>query len=134
MFFRAGLQKALTSSGLNHHLAIWTAAFIFSAVHFQFFGFVPRLLLGALFGYLYCYTGSIWIAATAHALNNSLVVLSAWLTARGVVDVRFDEIGTGGEYGWLFALASAVLTTGFIIYLWNIFFRRPQQACASVKA
>ncbi len=134
MFFRAGLQKALTSSGVNHHLAIWTAAFIFSAVHFQFFGFVPRLLLGGLFGYLYCYTGSIWIAATAHALNNSLVVLSAWLTARGAVNVRFDEIGTGGEYGWLFALVSAVLTTGFIIYLWKIFFRRPQQTGASAKA
>lgn len=134
MFFRAGLQKAFTSGGLNHHLAIWTAAFIFSAVHFQFFGFIPRLLLGALFGYLYSYTGSIWIAATAHAVNNSLVVLSAWLSARGMVDVRFDEIGTGGGYGWLFALASVALTTGFIIYFWKIFFRRPQNVCASMKS
>ncbi|MDE5813952.1 MAG: CPBP family intramembrane metalloprotease, partial [Muribaculaceae bacterium] len=52
-FFRGGLQRILTYCKVNHHVAIWTTAIVFSALHFQFFGFVPRVLLGALFGYLY---------------------------------------------------------------------------------
>lgn len=117
-FFRAGLQKAFTSSGINPHVSIWTVAVIFSAIHFQFFGFVPRVLLGAFFGYLYWYTGSLWIPAAAHALNNSLAVISSWLVARGwIADDAGDFLiqGTQGVVLGIFSLAA----TAIIIFKWG---------------
>ncbi len=116
-FFRAGLQKAFTSAGVNPHIAVWGAAFIFSAVHFQFFGFIPRLLLGAMFGYLYYYSGSLWTAAFVHALNNSIVVVCSWLSARGAGAVNPEQIGVSSTgISWLFVL-SCLATTLFIILL-----------------
>lgn len=56
LFFRGGLQRLLVSGRINPHIAIWLTAFIFSAIHLQFFGFFPRLLLGAFFGYLLYWT------------------------------------------------------------------------------
>ena len=116
MFFRAGIQRALSSSGMNPHLAVWTAALIFSAVHFQFFGFFPRLLLGAFFGYLYLRSGSLWVAAAAHALNNSIVVVSSWLEARGAASFNPEEVGVAEQGFPFWALASAVVTA-LTVYL-----------------
>lgn len=115
-FFRGGIQKALCSSGMNHHLAIWITAFVFSAIHLQFFGFFPRLLLGALFGYMYWSSRSLWVSASAHALNNSIVVVFAWLEARGVVNMDFNSIGASSLWT---VIGSLCLTVGFIILFWN---------------
>lgn len=115
-FFRAGIQKALTSGGMNHHLAIWITAFVFSAIHLQFFGFFPRLILGALFGYLYWDSKSLWVPATAHALNNASVVVTTWLSARGIVDADFGSVGVGSL--WTIA-GSVCVTAGFTILFWN---------------
>lgn len=122
-FFRGGLQKAMMSSGVNVHVAVWIAALVFSAVHFQFFGFVPRLLLGACFGYLYSYTRSLWVPAFAHALNNSSVVVTAWLAGRGLLDIEIDKIGTeGGEAVWIVA-GSVIMTAAFLLLWGRKFFR-----------
>ena len=75
-FFRGALQRLLSTAGRNIHVAVWLTAFIFSAVHMQFYGFVPRMLLGAMFGYMAVWSGSLWIAVIAHATNNSLVVIA----------------------------------------------------------
>lgn len=120
LFFRAGLQRLLGEK-LPRHASIWIAAFIFSLMHFQFFGFVPRLLLGAYFGYLYVWTGSIWTAIFAHALNNSLVVVVAWLQARGFAVTDIESIGLDGDgISWI-AAASLAVTVLFIYYR-KIFF------------
>ena len=113
LFFRAGLQNAFIKSGLNVHVSVWTAAFIFSAIHFQFFGFLPRMIMGAAFGYLFFYSGSIWVPAFAHTFNNSAVVVSAWLLARGHTAIVIDEIGVGS--GWLTILLSLLATAIFLI-------------------
>lgn len=115
-FFRGGIQRVLTVSGLNRHIAVWTAAALFSAIHFQFYGFVPRMVLGALCGYLYLCSGSLWVAAFAHALNNSAVVWAAWLGARGDAPNWLERIGTGPGGEWI-ATASAVMTAGIILIL-----------------
>lgn len=52
LFFRGILQTVLGEK-LNRHLAVWITAFIFSAIHLQFYGFLPRFLLGAALGYLF---------------------------------------------------------------------------------
>lgn len=79
LLFRGCFQRLLTTGGVNKHVAVWTVAFVFSAFHFQIFGFVPRMLLGAYFGYLLIWTRSIWAPMLAHTLNNSIYVVAAWL-------------------------------------------------------
>ncbi len=70
LVFRGMLQPELFRYSGNHHVAIWVSAIIFSAFHMQFFGFVPRVLLGALFGYLYVWSGNLLIPMIAHFVNN----------------------------------------------------------------
>lgn len=74
IFFRGTLQRLLATSGLSTHVAVWATAFIFSAIHFQFFGFFPRLLLGAFFGYIVVWSGNLWLGVIAHFFNNFLAV------------------------------------------------------------
>lgn len=75
LLFRGLIQKLILRWTQQPHTAIWVTAFIFSAIHLQFFGFVPRLLLGALLGYLFFYSGSLWVCIVAHVFNNALTVL-----------------------------------------------------------
>lgn len=78
ILFRGCYLRLLTTGGPKLHRYVWVAAFIFSALHFQLFGFVPRMLLGAYFGYLLVWTGSIWVPVFAHVLNNTMYVITAW--------------------------------------------------------
>lgn len=81
LFFRGAFQGLLMSTRINRHLAVWIVAVVFSIFHFQAYGFVPRILLGAYFGYLVLWTGSIWIPILIHALNNAMALMSQWLSA-----------------------------------------------------
>jgi hypothetical protein len=94
----------------NAHAAIWVTAFIFSAMHMEFFGFVPRLLLGALLGYLVRWSGSLWLPILAHALNNSLVVICLWIEQLTGNPIAIGKIGEGVTTGdWLAAVVSLVV-------------------------
>lgn len=73
--FRGSLQRILEKWTPNHHIIIWTAAFLFSAFHMQFFGFIPRMLLGAYFGYLLYWGKNIWIPVFAHFTNNAVAII-----------------------------------------------------------
>jgi membrane protease YdiL (CAAX protease family) len=79
LIFRACLQKIFGRWTGNYHLAIWITAILFSAIHFQFYGFLPRMLLGALFGYLLVWSGSLWLPILAHFLNNGIAVVTAYV-------------------------------------------------------
>ena len=63
------------------HAAIWVTAFIFSAIHVQFYGFVPRMLMGAMFGYVLAWTGSLWVPIVMHFVNNGVAVVSYQISA-----------------------------------------------------
>lgn len=116
IFFRGGMLRLLKNDG-NSHLAIWTVAIAFSAMHMQFFGFVPRVLLGVWFGYLVVWTRSLWVPIIAHALNNSIVVVASYLANTGIIDAgKFDHIGVPQDGTFpLMALTSAVATIAIII-------------------
>ncbi|MDE7345706.1 MAG: CPBP family intramembrane metalloprotease [Muribaculaceae bacterium] len=118
-FFRGALQRGLVWCGVNPHTAIWTSAIIFSAVHFQFFGFVPRMLLGAFFGYLYWWGRNIWVNSFAHALNNSLVIISTWCINKGFLSEEFDMLGVSDGGFPTAAVGSAIAVTGIICYLYH---------------
>lgn len=75
LLFRGVLQKIFIRWTGNIHLGIWITALVFSAVHIQFFGFFPRTLIGALLGYLFVWTGSLWVPVLVHTANNLLAVV-----------------------------------------------------------
>lgn len=117
-FFRVGIQGTLVQTGIGRHASVWIAAFIFSALHMQFYGFIPRLLLGALFGYFYLWSGSVWLSAFTHALNNSIVVIFTWLEIRGNLVSSPDSFGviTGGfPYPALISMICLIAALYFLV-------------------
>jgi membrane protease YdiL (CAAX protease family) len=111
LFFRGILQK-IFSEWRNAVLAIWLAAFIFSAIHLQFYGFFPRMLLGAFFGYLLFWSGNLWLPILAHTINNGIAVLFYYLKFNGVQMPDLDIIGTGNT---LYLSALSFVVTVFCI-------------------
>jgi uncharacterized protein len=88
--FRGTLQNILLKSTNNHHIAIWISAIVFSAIHFQFYGFFPRMLLGAMFGYLYYWSQNIWVAAFAHFVNNGFTLLMVYLFQQKITKTNIE--------------------------------------------
>ncbi|MCM1027999.1 MAG: CPBP family intramembrane metalloprotease [Pseudoflavonifractor sp.] len=107
MLFRGCLQR-LFGPMVNRHAAIWVTATVFSLAHMDPTGFIPRLLLGAFFGYAMNWSGSIWSAVMLHALNNSLAITAMWLSMRG--DTMGDVIETMGTGMPLLAGGSAIVS------------------------
>lgn len=92
--FRGCLQGILMRWFRNPHAAIWITAVVFSAIHLQFYGFLPRMLLGALFGYLLLWGKNIWLPVLAHFINNATAVISAFYLqrqGRSLDDMNFGE-------------------------------------------
>ncbi len=88
--FRGTLCRTLGRFGLGHHAVIWLSAIMFSAFHLQFYGFIPRLLLGAYFGYLLYWGRNIWLPVLAHFTNNAVALLGM-----SVPSLRNNEFLTG---------------------------------------
>ena len=78
MLFRGILQQIFSKLLRSNHAGIWITAIFFSAVHLQFFGFIPRLILGLCFGYLFFWTGNLWIPIVAHFINNLVPVVMSY--------------------------------------------------------
>jgi uncharacterized protein len=75
LLFRGILQRLFNEIFRSGNAAVWFTAFLFSAVHLQFYGFLPRFLLGLVLGYLFLFSGSVWLPAAVHFVNNALGVL-----------------------------------------------------------
>ena len=88
--FRGLVQPKLQKLVGNPHVAIWIAALLFSTIHFQFYGFFPRLLLGALFGYLFYWSGNLWYAIFAHFVNNGFTLVMLYLYQQEVTDIDME--------------------------------------------
>jgi len=80
LLFRGYLQQRMTHWLGKPHVAIIITAILFSAIHMQFQGFLPRFALGLLLGYLFYWSGSLWLPIIAHLLNNAMAVTFAYPT------------------------------------------------------
>lgn len=91
VLFRGVLQRKFIVWTGSLHVGIWLAAALFSAIHLQFYGFIPRMLLGALFGYLYVWSGNLWVPILAHFVNNGFSVLMIFLYQRRLTTIDVDS-------------------------------------------
>ncbi|WP_192347716.1 CPBP family intramembrane glutamic endopeptidase [Algoriphagus sp. Y33] len=94
MFFRGLIQPKMHQYTGNAHVGIWLTAFIFSAIHAQFYGFLPRLFLGGMFGYLYYYSGSLTYPILAHIVNNTFTILMVYASNQGMIDFDMESTDT----------------------------------------
>ncbi len=115
VLFRGGLQRILATRPMNIHIAIWISAFIFSAIHFQFFGFFPRLIIGAFLGYLAYWSGSLWIAVIAHAVNNSTVIIAHAIN--NTYGYNLDSLGVVDDGSLPVVATISLIITIVLIYL-----------------
>lgn len=91
VLFRGLLQNFIRKTTSNAHLGIWISATLFSAIHLQFYGFFPRMILGALFGYLYVWSGRLSTAIWAHFFHNGLALTFAYLAGMSASDLEDME-------------------------------------------
>ena len=82
LLFRGALQKLLIDWFKTPHIAILVTSIIFSLVHFSFYGFLPRMMLGMVLGYLYFYGKSIWLNILMHFINNGVAITAMFLAIR----------------------------------------------------
>jgi len=116
LLFRGLLQTQLSFAIKNIHIVIWLTAFIFSAIHMQFFGLIPRILLGGLFGYIYYWSGSLKYSMIAHAFNNGFQVVVTYILSTSETDYSLEEQTSFPIYATFMSL---LFTIAIMIYLKN---------------
>ncbi|RZK82223.1 MAG: CPBP family intramembrane metalloprotease [Pedobacter sp.] len=126
LMFRGGVQRTIDRIFKNTHVAIWVSAFIFSAIHVQFYGFLPRLLLGAGFGYLYFWSGSLWYSMLAHFINNGYAVCVAYYMQQN--NMPLDEVDNTAYFAWYGYIISFIL-----VILTFLYFKKQTSKTKNIK-
>ena len=119
LIFRGIIQRQLGKWFGNIDVAVLVSAIIFSAIHMQFYGFLPRVFLGIVLGYMFVWTGSLWLPILAHFTNNALAAVVAWLHASGYIEQDFQSFGNLSSQPWqlFFVSLMALIVLWFLRYL-----------------
>jgi len=126
LFFRGTIQGVFKQK-THIVFSIWMTAAIFSAIHMQFYGFFPRLLLGAFFGYLLFWSENLWLPVVGHFVNNGVAILFYYLKCNGYRVPDIDSIGTGNSM-WIGLLSLCLGVFGFFFLRSTIFIRNTPKA------
>ena len=116
--FRGTLQQILAQGKLKGqiHIAIWATAFIFSAIHMQFYGFIPRMLMGAMFGYIFVWTGTLWVPVLMHFTNNGLAVMAYYLIGENEESKNIADTFGAGDTWWVGVISIVITSLGLLIF------------------
>ncbi len=109
LLFRGIFQPLFAGLTRNMHVGILIASLLFSFFHFEFYGFLPRLLLGMLFGYLFVWTASLWIPILAHFVNNAIIVAYYFFLQPGTGSAKLDEWGTQAGLSFWLSMGGGIL-------------------------
>ena len=132
LFFRGTFQRILGSTHISRNGAVIITAIVFSFMHFQFYGFVPRLLLGLFFGYILVWSDCLWYAIIAHAANNTMAVTVNWMNNRDLATMNLDTLGqsgNSGEYDFIIITTSVIITSLSIIILHRLLNNQSKKSC-----
>jgi len=115
-FFRGCLQQIMRKITGSGHAAVWITAIIFSIIHFQFYGFIPRVILGALLGYLFLWSSRLWVPVIVHMLHNAIVAIISYVyhDVPEAQQIEFFSL----ERNWILILFS-ILSTGLLLYFFK---------------
>jgi membrane protease YdiL (CAAX protease family) len=113
--FRGCIQTIFFKWTKNKHAAVWITAALFSAFHMEFFGFLPRMMLGVLFGYFVLWSGSIWTAVWAHFINNGTAVVVSYLFQNKMIKINPEDQHIFNWTSYLFSLIIVL----FLLYLYH---------------
>ena len=122
--FRGVIQQGLIKGVRNPHVGIFLASGIFSFIHLQFYGFFPRMFLGLLLGYLFYYSGSLWVPILMHFVNNGSAVVIAYLEHKGLIETSAEEFGATDN---VFLIIGSFVITIAIILIIRYNYGRKQQ-------
>jgi uncharacterized protein len=109
LLFRGVIQRIFTNWSRNYHWGIWISALLFSALHMQFYGFVPRVFLGVLFGYLLVWSGSMWLPIIAHFINNGVAIVAIYLIDKELLNPEIEEIGSTSDSFYMAVISLALI-------------------------
>jgi len=116
LLFRGVIQKELFLRYGKIHLSILITAFLFSALHLQFLGFIPRFIVGGLLGYLFYWSGSIWLPIIAHFTNNAGAVLLSYLISQDSISRESESLGTNeGQFSILLIALLGIFTMLYLL-------------------
>ena len=115
-FFRGVMQQLLVKLFKNNHVGVWMTAFIFSLMHLQFYGFLPRVILGVLLGYLFVYSKNLWIPIIIHFLNNALVVTFNFFLKENTTYQYIENPPITATF-----LIAGLLSLGLSVYLFRLY-------------
>jgi len=116
--FRGTIQPFLSKWFNNKHVAIIVTAFIFSAIHFQFYGFIPRFLLGIYLGYLLIWGKSLWLPIIAHFMHNAVSLIFDYGAQRRGIDLEAVDPGQIAEFYPVVLFSAFCVGLGWY-YLWK---------------
>ncbi|OFY55384.1 MAG: hypothetical protein A2Y87_12645 [Bacteroidetes bacterium RBG_13_46_8] len=116
LLFRGVFQRLFAEWTHSIHWGIFFSALIFSFFHFEFYGFLPRFLLGAFFGYLFAWTSSIWIPILAHFANNFIILGYSFWRQPATGPSPVEELGTHAELSLWISLSAGILLSALLFY------------------
>ncbi len=114
LFFRGVIQRLFIKLFKNPWAGILVTAFIFSAIHLQFYGFIPRFILGILLGLIYWYSGSLWPAIIAHFAYDAFAVVMIWFNP-ALAEEESVAVSLGNKS--VLAAISLALIIGIVIIM-----------------
>lgn len=122
LVFRGILLKYAIRFTHKIHLSVILIAILFSAIHFQFYGFLPRLFLGLILGYLFVWTGSLWVPILFHFINNGASVVAFYILTVTQSNADIDSFGSL-SYVWMWIFHLPV----FCFAIWYVYKNRISQ-------
>jgi membrane protease YdiL (CAAX protease family) len=117
LIFRGILVRLFREWTHSVHLAVLIPAVLFSALHLQFYGFFGRLVLGIILGYLFVWSGSLWVPVIVHFLNNAMAVVIAFLDNKGIITTDLETFGSSDNIIIITGSFVLMIFTMAIIYL-----------------
>lgn len=115
LLFRGVILRLFREMFRNIHLAVFVSALIFSLFHLQFFGFLPRLFLGMLLGYLFVYTRNLWVPIAFHFVNNSASVIVYYLYENKQITTSVEDFGSTSSM--VYIIGSLLISICLIIII-----------------
>lgn len=115
--FRGVLLKLFNNIVKNIHMAVIISAVVFSAFHLQFYGFLPRLLMGLVLGYVFVFTSNLWVPIIMHFVNNTASVIVYYLNTNGYINIPVEDFGHSNSV--VYIIGSLLISAWLIIMMYQ---------------